>query len=142
VSKFGIELSGVTPEELSDALGKLAKAAPKEFDKLLHQEAEAILAEARPITPVDRDSGGRLRKSGRVDVRAKGYTVGFYQYYAAAVHEMGFGPATKGQTFNWSAPNTGAKYLEKPYKKRKQTMVKRMLTGLMEFSMGLIRRTT
>ena len=139
MSKFGVELSGVTPEELSDALGKLAKAAPKEFDKLLRQEAEAILAEARPITPSDT---GALRKSGRVDVRAKGYTVGFYQHYAAAVHEMGFGPATKGQTFNWSAPNTGAKYLEKPYKKRKQTMVKRMLTGLMEFSMGLIRRTT
>ena len=139
MSKFGIELSGVTPEELSDALGKLAKAAPKEFDKLLRQEAEAILAEALPITPSDT---GALRKSGRVDVLAKGYTVGFYQYYAAAVHEMGFGPATKGQTFNWSAPNTGAKYLEKPYKKRKQTMVKRMLTGLMEFSMGLIRRTT
>lgn len=131
------EIEGIDPTDFARGLKRLAKNAPKEFDNLLKQEATAILAEATPLAPVDT---GKLKQSGQVDVHRKGYTVGFYTHYAAAVHEMGFGPATKGKIINFRVG--GAKYLEKPYRKRKKDMAKRMKDKLMETALTIIRRNT
>lgn len=129
------KIEGVTPENLARGLGELAKKAPKEFDKLLHQEAETIKSEAVQIAPVKTSA---LRKSARVDPVLMGYVIGFYTKYAAAVHEMGYGPATKGKTFNFRRGE--AKYLEKPYRKRKKTMAKRFMEHMLKVSMGIVQR--
>tara|TARA_R110002051_G_scaffold253292_1_gene312388 strand:- start:106 stop:519 length:414 start_codon:yes stop_codon:yes gene_type:complete len=135
MSKMDLEIQGITPENLSRGLGELAKKAPKEFDKLLHQEAETIKSEAVQIAPVRTSA---LRKSARVDPVRMGYVVGFYTKYAAAVHEMGYGPATKGKMINFRVG--GAKYLEKPYRERKKTMVKRFMEHMIKVSMGIVKR--
>jgi hypothetical protein len=135
MSKMDLEIEGVRPEDLARGLGQLAKKAPKEFDKLLHQEAETIKSEAVQIAPVKTSA---LRKSARVDPHTMGYIVGFYTAYAAAVHEMGYGPATKGKTFNFRRGE--AKYLEKPYRKRKKTMAKRFMEHMLKVSMGIVQR--
>jgi len=124
-------------EDLARGLGALARTAPREFDNILHQEALRILAEATQITPLKEST---LRKSGKVDRKKKGYIIGFYTKYAAAVHEMGHGPATKGKEITWTAPGTGAKFLEKPFRKAKKDMGKRFLEHMLKFSQGVIRR--
>jgi hypothetical protein len=108
--------------EIQDALRRLAEDAQREWTQACGAEAEAIMADAKELTPVDT---GNLRASGHVrppvlDGGQVTVTMGFggaAAPYALYVHE-------DLRTFH----NVGqAKYLEQPFNAHARVFVDRLL---------------
>ena len=121
---FSAKITG--DKELADRLAKINDKMPKAIDDALHEEAMGLEAESAPLTPVADIAGGTLRRSSQINRIPKGYSMGYYTKYAAAVHEMGFGKATAGKIIHWSTPGTGAKFLQRPFEKRLKGLTTRL----------------
>ena len=121
---FSAKITG--DKELAKRLAKINARLPRAIDDALHEEAMGLEAESAPLSPVSGIAGDRLRDSTQINQIPKGYSVGYYTKYAAAVHEMGFGKATAGKIINWTTPGTGAKFLQRPFEKRLKGMTDRL----------------
>lgn len=102
----------------------LGGKAEKNFGQGLLGEADRILAKSEPLVPVDENI---LRTTGRVEGprAAAGYYKVWVKYgggpapYAPYVHEM-------PETYNFTKPGTGPKFLEKPAMAAVPGMAERM----------------
>lgn len=106
--KVDVKVTGT--KELSALLNQLGASAPRAMGQCLRREGERLLKISVPMTPL---RYGPLRASGRVDgPNFSGHnvwvTVGYggpAVDYALFVHEM-------PDTYNFTTPGTGPKYLE------------------------------
>lgn len=107
-----VRLTGT--DRLARAIAALGDRAPKAAAAFLYQEGEAIMAAAKPITPIE---FGALRSTGHVEPpRREGSRIevvigfgGASAPYALIVHER--------MDLRHRAP-TQAKYLEEPFRRR------------------------
>jgi hypothetical protein len=116
-----IKASTKLPQKLLDIMSKYKDKATSVIAPALYQEAEAIMTQAKMLTPVDT---GALRASGHVrrpvvSAQSVSVTLGFggtAAPYAVYVHE----DLTKRH------PVGQAKYLEQPFNAAKQSMAERI----------------
>ena len=114
--------------DVARMLARLGSRGPKAINDALHQEALELEAESVPLVPLKNNP---LRNSSRVIPVDRGYTVGYYKGYALWVHEI---ETTKsGKPINYSAPGTGAKFLQRPFEARQKGMLKRIRDRVMQY---------
>lgn len=110
---MNMHLEGV--EELQKVLSKIPGEVDASTKKVFEEVAQDLKGEAQRRAPKDI---GTLRKSAFAEVKISGKkvfaTVGFKEPYATRQHE----------TLDYNHTDGEAKYLEKPYKERKDAYVR------------------